>query len=179
MLLSIVSLSFALMLAAILLVAASHKLREPRRFARQLDAYGLLPEARVGVVARMLPWGEVVIALALLVPALRPFAGMAAAALLMTYTAAIAFNLWRGRDAIDCGCNGPGVERPLDRALVVRNAVLTSMAIVTALRFGSVSLGIAGVLITVAFALSGLMLYAAIEGLLASRSRLIKSFSGR
>lgn len=179
MLLSMISLSFALMLAVILLVAASHKVRAPQRFARQLQAYELLPEAWVGRFARVLPWIEAVIALALLVPAFRPIAAASTAVLLLVYSAAIALNLWRGRRAIDCGCSGPGLERPLDATLVVRNAVLTFMAIIAALRFAPVAVDVVGLLLVVAFVVSGLMLYAAIEGLLVSRSHLINWSSGR
>lgn len=179
MLLSMLSLSFALMLAVILLVAARHKLRAPQRFARQLQAYELLPEAWVGMVARSVPWGEIVIALALLVPSLRPLAAAAAGILLATYGAAMAINLWRGRHDIDCGCSGPELDRPLDMALVVRNIVLALMAVVAAVHAGPAVASVAGLLVIVAFVVSGLMLYAAVEGLLASRSHLIKSSSGR
>lgn len=166
------------MLAVILLVAASHKLRAPHRFARQLEAYELLPHRLIGPVARILPALEVIIALALLVPALRHFAGAAATGLLLLYTAAIALNLWRGRRDIECGCSGPGIERSLDASLIVRNGVLTGMAVVTALNFGPSSVAAFGAFLVVAFVVSGLMLYAATEGLLASRS-LVDSPSGR
>lgn len=177
MLLQIFSLSFSLMLAVILLVAASHKLRVPQQFARQLEAYELLPQALVVPVARALPIVEGAIALAFLVPFLRHFAGIAAAALLLLYAVAISLNLWRGRRDIDCGCGGPGLERPLEASLVVRNAVLVAMAVVTAVAFEPLAVGAAGILLVVAFTLCGLLLYAASEGLLVSR-RLLQRPSG-
>ena len=48
----IISLSASLMLAAILLAAASHKLRAPHRFARQIGGYDLLPAGASAMAAR-------------------------------------------------------------------------------------------------------------------------------
>lgn len=177
LLLHVFALSFALMLAVILLVAASHKLRVPRQFTRQLEAYELLPQKLTAPVARVLPVVEGVIAVALLVPVLRQIAAMAAAALLLLYALAIGINLWRGKRDIDCGCGGPGLERPLDASLIVRNAVLIGMAVVTACAFEPVAVGTIGLLLVVAFTLCGLLLYTATEGLLVSR-RLLQPSSG-
>ena len=51
----IVAVSCALVLAVILLTGASHKLRAPHRFARQIEDYALLSGAAISWVARALP----------------------------------------------------------------------------------------------------------------------------
>ena len=61
----------ALAIAVLLASAATHKLRAPARFARQLADYQLLPEALTRPGARVIPLLELVIAFALLVPANR------------------------------------------------------------------------------------------------------------
>ena len=59
--------------------------------------------------------------------------GLAGAGLLLVYAAAIALNLARGRDAIDCGCGAPGDERSIGVDLVARNLVLAALALGAAL----------------------------------------------
>ena len=70
----------ALALAAILATAASHKLRAPRWFAAQLEAYALLPAGLLTPAARLLPLVEGAVALGLLLPVSRGFAALAAVA---------------------------------------------------------------------------------------------------
>lgn len=174
----ILTLSASLIVAAILLAAASHKLRAPQRFARQLEAYELLPQAAIAAAARGVPVVEVLIAIALLVPAGRAWGAVSAAVLLALYTAAIAINLWRGRRDIDCGCSGPGLERPITGALVLRNAVLIALALLAALPMRAAALHGFGLFLIAAVVAAGLILYTAIEGLAANQPRL-KSLSGR
>ena len=50
----------ALAIAVLLASAATHKLRAPARFARQLADYQLLPGALVRPIARVIPVVEVV-----------------------------------------------------------------------------------------------------------------------
>ncbi len=97
----------------ILASAASHKVRAPAWFRRQVADYRLLPEALHGPAARALPLLEGALALALLWPATRGAAALAALALVALYAAAIGINLARGRHDLDCGCAGPGAPQPL------------------------------------------------------------------
>lgn len=174
----IISLSASLMLAAILLAAASHKLRAPHRFARQIGGYDLLPAGASAMAARAVSMVEMLIAVALLVPMLRGWGAVGAVALLLLYTGAIAINLLRGRRDIDCGCSGPGLERPLTGALIVRNAVLVALAVLAALPTSGAALHGFGLFLIAAVVAVGLILYTAIEGLLANQPRLM-SLSGR
>jgi hypothetical protein len=115
-------------LALVMLAAAWHKLSDPDAFFGSLAAYGLLPQALVPLVARLLPILEVALAVAILVPVTRPPALLALAALVVLYAVAMAINLLRGRHDIDCGCGG--ASHPLSWGLVARNLVLAAAALV-------------------------------------------------
>jgi hypothetical protein len=117
-------------LALILFAAAWHKLSEPEVFAGALQAYELLPTGAVVAAARVLPWVEIGVGVALLVPAMRDPALLGFTGLILLYAAAMAVNLWRGRREIDCGCGGE--VHPLSWMLVVRNAVLAGAALAVA-----------------------------------------------
>ena len=82
----------ALAISALLASAATHKVRAPGRFAKQLADYQLLPAALVRPSARLIPLLELAIAFALLVPVSRGWAALSAASLLALYAAAIGIN---------------------------------------------------------------------------------------
>lgn len=164
----------ALALAAILATAATHKLRAPRWFAAQLEAYALLPQALLRPAARTLPLVEGAIAAALLLPASRAAAALAAGALLALYAAAIAVNLWRGRRDIDCGCAGPGESQPLRPLLLLRNAALLGLALFAGATPLARELGLFDGFVALAAAAVLLLLYAAVDGLLTNAPRLLK-----
>mgnify|MGYP002787502193 FL=1 len=113
--------------ALVLLGAAWHKLSEPNAFLSALAAYRIVPAGLLDPIAKAVPWMEIAIAAALLVPMSRVGALFAAAVLFLIYGAAIAINLLRGRSYIDCGC--VGAAHPLSWGLVVRNAVLAAAAL--------------------------------------------------
>jgi uncharacterized membrane protein len=116
--------------ALILFAAAWHKFAEPLMFQAAVEAYRLLPGALAPVFARLLPVAEVLLGIALLLPATRGIALALFALLMAVYAMAMAINLLRGRSQIDCGC---GAEvHFLSWALVARNAVLALLALVAA-----------------------------------------------
>lgn len=155
--------------------SAVHKLRAPRAFAVALSGHGLLPTLLLAPVARLLPVVEVTLAAALLLPGSAPIAGPLASVLLVVYGAAMASNLLRGRTEIDCGCGGPGGERPISWGLVARNfvvgALLASLLLPTAGRL-LVALDAVHGLLALG---TGVLLYAATDVALANaaRSRLV------
>lgn len=164
----------ALALAAILATAATHKLRAPRWFAAQLEAYALLPQALLRPVARALPLLEGAVALGLLLPFSRAAAAVAAGVLMAVYAGAIAVNLWRGRRDIDCGCAGPGESQPLRPLLLLRNAALLGLALLATLPPLPRELGLFDGFVALAAAAVLLLLYAAADGLLTNAPRLLK-----
>ena len=125
----VVDVTLRAVLALLLAGAARHKLRDPARFRATLAAYRLVPAALSGGIAAALIGVELGVAGALLVPALRGPAGVAAALLLSLYAGAVAINLARGRRDLDCGCAGPALRRPIDGWLVARNVVLATAAL--------------------------------------------------
>lgn len=117
-------------LGVLFVVAAWHKLRDPRRFAATLGEYRLLPARFAPAAAACVVLAELGAVVALL---LWPRGGATAAtALLAVYASAIAVNLARGRRHIDCGCGGPAARREISAWMVARNAVVAVTALAAA-----------------------------------------------
>ena len=164
----------AIAIAVLLASAATHKVRTPARFARQLADYQLLPDSLVRPVARLVPLLELAIAFALLVPVSRGWAALSAASLLALYAAAIGINLWRGRADIDCGCAGPDQAQPLRPVLLLRNSVLVVLALLASVAPIARDMTVFDGFVTVAAAAVALLIYAAADGLLANSPLLLK-----
>ena len=124
--------SFALLFAG----AALHKLLDPARFGEVFSAYAVVPRA-LAWLAPAVPLLELTVAAALLVRGSRAGAAAAGAALLMTYAAAIAINLARGRHDLTCGCGGPNDRRPIAAWMVWRNLGLALLLGVSVLPWSS------------------------------------------
>ncbi|MBD9438169.1 MauE/DoxX family redox-associated membrane protein [Pseudomonas sp. PDM04] len=164
----------ALAIAVLLASAATHKLRAPARFRKQLADYQLLPDVLVRPIARTIPVAELMIAFALLVPAWRVYAALTAAGLMALYAAAIGINLWRGRRDIDCGCAGPDQAQPLRPVLLLRNSALVGLALLASVSPVVRDLGVFDGFVTVAASAVALLIYAAADGLLANSPLLLK-----
>ncbi|WP_288099116.1 MauE/DoxX family redox-associated membrane protein [Pseudomonas sp.] len=164
----------ALAIAVLLASAATHKVRAPARFARQLADYQLLPDSLVRPVARLVPLLELAIAFALLLPVSRGWAALSAASLLALYASAIGINLWRGRRDIDCGCAGPDQAQPLRPVLLLRNSVLVVLALLASVAPIARDMTLFDGFVTVAAAAVALLIYAAADGLLANAPLLLK-----
>ena len=117
------------MLASVFLVAMVHKLKDPVLFRVTLEDYQLIPHTMLRPAFFALVAIEFLIGGALLLNV--QVAGLAGAILLIVYSLAMGINLLRGRTEIDCGCSGPAVRQSLSIWLVVRNAVLVVLAIIT------------------------------------------------
>jgi hypothetical protein len=93
--------------------------------------YRLLPEAMVAPVAAALPLVELGLGLGLLASVLSgghlQALALPAAALFLLFAAAMAINIRRGRQAIDCGCGRSQLRQPLGWGLVLRNVVLAAL----------------------------------------------------
>ncbi len=72
---------------------------------------------------------ELLLGLALVVPATRTTALLGSGLLLGFYACAMALNLARGRRHIDCGCMGPAARQALSGWLIVRNVVIALTAV--------------------------------------------------
>lgn len=124
----VIAWSLRIGLAALFVTAAWHKLSDRRRFEDAVRAYELLPARAPSLLSWCLPAVETSIAAGLFYPASQRSAAIAAAAVLLLYTGAIAVNLARGRRAIDCGCFAARSVTPLSGALVARNVALIAAA---------------------------------------------------
>lgn len=120
-------------LAILFIFAGAAKIARRAEFAEAVRDYRLLPVRASELVSRTLPPGEFLVG-ALLLLGLEPVPVAAAVGFcLLTFSAAIALNLLRGR-RIDCGCFGLVADSRLSWSLLGRNALLLSAALLVAIR---------------------------------------------
>jgi uncharacterized membrane protein YphA (DoxX/SURF4 family) len=93
--------------AALLLWAGLAKAFDRQGSILAVDAYAVLPDGLVRLVAAILPWVEIGVGLLLVLGLFVRFAGIATAVLAGLFIAALAQAKARGL-AIDCGCFGGG-----------------------------------------------------------------------
>ena len=93
--------------AGLLLWAGLAKAFERQSSILALDSYDVLPEDAVQLLAAVLPWIEIGVALLLVLGLFVRFAGLATAGLGLLFIAAMAQAKARGLE-IDCGCFGGG-----------------------------------------------------------------------
>ncbi len=121
------------LLGVVFIVSAVSKLRSSTAFAAFTGSVGdmsLVPHALARPIALVVPIGEVLAAVLLLIPA-TTFAGAVTALVLLTvFTTAITLVLRRGRVA-SCRCFGAS-ERPFGSRHLVRNALLIAVALAAA-----------------------------------------------
>jgi hypothetical protein len=164
----------ALQAAAALLFAlsAAHKWRDPVEFRSALAAYGVIPDAAVAPVGALIAFGETALGVAFLFPAAGAAAGIGGALLLSLYAVAVAVNLARGRDFIDCGCGGPGGKRPISRGLALRNGVLAAALLLVALPSQTRATSWVDAFTAVSLLAALTLLYAAVDVALANGAKL-------
>lgn len=92
-----------LALAYLFLRSGVPKVAYPLIFADAVQAYELLPSALVPSVIVVVPWLEIVAALALLVGLLTEGAALLTGLLSLSFAVLVTSALWRGLD-ISCGC---------------------------------------------------------------------------
>ena len=119
-------------LAALMLAAAVHKLRDLAGFRQAVKDYRLLPAATIPFAALLLPLTEATAGSVALLGG--PVGLVVISGLLLLYAIAIAINLRRGRSNIDCGCFAFGkTGQPINSPMVTRNALLAAIALWIAL----------------------------------------------
>lgn len=119
---------FALGCALLLARAAVHKFEQRHELVAIVANYRIVPAGLAAVAAVVLVLCEISAVLLLVYPPTRSLGAIMAAALFITYAAAIALNLKRGRTHIDCGCVGPSQRRAIGAWMVWRNGVLAVAA---------------------------------------------------
>jgi Methylamine utilisation protein MauE len=145
--------------------AAFHKFRDLRRFDGVFAAYGFLSWATRGRVSRLVPVLESGVALGLLFGISRVTAAGIGVLLLLTYAAAIAINLGRGRRDLACGCGGPDDRRPIAPYMVWRNLAIAMLLLALMLPWSTRVLGRTDA-VTIGFGTTALaLLYLCLDGL--------------
>ncbi len=94
-------------LAAVWLLSGVPKALDPDQTYVAVRAYQVLPEAGVGLVAAVLPWLEIALAVLLLLGLGTRAVAAASAGLLLVFVAGVA-QAWARGLSIDCGCFGGG-----------------------------------------------------------------------
>ena len=121
-------------LGAVFVYAAWAKLRQPwELFAMSIDAYKVLPYWAVLVVARALPWAEMLIGLALMAGRWLRLSAAAASLLLLVFFALMVRAYAKGMQ-IDCGCFGGGDTISV-RTLVRDGTLLAGSLLLTWMSF--------------------------------------------
>ena len=101
-------LAVRLVLAAVFLYGAWAKLRTPwELFAMSVDSYHILPLPWVELVARTLPWLEVLIGVLLLIGIFPRSAAVASSLMLLVFFG-LMVRAYANGEEINCGCFGPG-----------------------------------------------------------------------
>jgi thiol-disulfide isomerase/thioredoxin len=123
---AVAGLAFRLVLGAVLALAGIAKLADRRGTREAVVAFGA-SERAAGLLAVLLPIAELAAA-GLLLPATTAAAGSAAALVLLgLFSAAIAYNLARGRSP-DCHCFGQLHSAPASWKTLARNGALLAVA---------------------------------------------------
>ena len=129
-----VSLGLRIALGAILVYSAWSKLKDSwALFAMAVDSYQVLPLWGVRLVARTLPWVELLIGVLLIVGRWMRVATVACSLLLLVFFGLMVRAHLKGME-INCGCFGPGEAiswRTLlrDGAMVAGSLLLTVMTL--------------------------------------------------
>lgn len=121
----------------VFLTAAAQKISHWRILPGVIANYRLLPDWAVTPAASLLPPVEMVVAALLLSAWFQPWPALAAMSLLVLFASAIAINLKRGRDSIDCGCGQSFLKQTLGWTLVWRNVGLALLLLPSLLVSGA------------------------------------------
>src|SRR5947209_4134985 len=115
---SIMEVILSAMLGIIFLTSAVPKLRHPKGFVLAVLEYRVLPPRLSWYYARLVPPLEFLLALLLLTGTAVRFAAAILSMLLLSFIAAVAINLARGRN-LDCHCFGKPTTRPIGWRLLL------------------------------------------------------------
>lgn len=121
------------LVGAILLLAGVVKLKTGAQlFSQAILGYRLVPPAFATLLGRILPWIEVITGICLIFGLVSMVANLLAFTLLLTFSTAMTFSLYRGHKH-DCGCFGLARKKQLRWQMVYRNLALMGILVVSAL----------------------------------------------
>jgi len=155
--------------AALFAQAGWGKLTKPAAYVETVAAYTGRPATASWVVA--IGVSELLLALALLLPASRMWGVAAGGLLLSMYAVAMMRQVLQGQVDLKCGCSGPAAETRVSVALVIRNLVVAGVLLLTSLMVAT-PVGISGWSVGVAMALLLGLCYAATDQLIANQQHM-------
>jgi hypothetical protein len=118
---------------AVLILAAFAKLRDIPLFRAAMDNYRLLPDSLLGAAAWFIPLLELLAGGLLLPASTRSLGAVLALVALAIVSGAVAIQLTRSGERIDCGCGSESNHAPISYGLLVRNALLMGLVALAAL----------------------------------------------
>jgi hypothetical protein len=141
----------------VFILAATQKAMHWRILPGVIANYRLLPRWAALPAAALLPPVEMILAILLLSAQFQFWPALGTIALLGLFGAAMAINIRRGRDYIDCGCGDSFLRQSLSWMLVARNGLLAALLVPSLAMTAPISMALA--LSGVAAGLSLLLLY--------------------
>jgi uncharacterized membrane protein YphA (DoxX/SURF4 family) len=120
-----------IMLGLIFIFASWDKVLEPAAFAGVIANYQILPEGLAAPAAIFLPWLELTCGICLVADRWTGGSAVIVTALIVIFTAAIGFNIYRGMD-VACGCFTLDQSAPADMWLyLLRDVIFLAMGVGT------------------------------------------------
>lgn len=123
-----------IILGLIFIFASWDKVLEPAAFAKVVANYQILPEVLVTPAAIFLPWLELTCGICLVANRWTGGSAIIVTALIVIFTAAIGFNIYRGMD-VACGCFTLDQNAPAGMWLYLLRDVIFLVMAVSTLRY--------------------------------------------
>ncbi|WP_426357473.1 MauE/DoxX family redox-associated membrane protein [Pseudocolwellia sp. HL-MZ19] len=146
--------------------AGIHKLLpdNKRYFIELLNEYGISSKRLSIFFLYALGLSEMLIAIGIIFQLTRNIAVVAAIIVLLGYLLVMAFQLYKGKVDISCGCAGPNANTKISTSLLWRNGLLSLLALFCL----TPSVGLSGTfwIVTVLSSLMMIILYSSIEKLI-------------
>lgn len=162
-----ISNGMALFFVWLFAIAAIHKLRAPQYYQGLISSYtSAAGGSRLLISAVALC--ELSVALLLLVPALQLAGFVGTVVLLLSYAAMMAWQYSRGRSDLQCGCAGPASTLTVGPALIARNMVCASLAIVAIAFTSPVSISLASAFLALVIAVFMIIVYLCSDEIIAN-----------
>jgi uncharacterized membrane protein YphA (DoxX/SURF4 family) len=118
-----------LIIAGIFLYAGYQKVKEPwLSFAVSVDEFKAVPDTWVQPIARILPWGEIALAIALISGVLTRWFALIAT-LLLTLFLSVGIRAYALGLQVDCGCFGAGRHGGIDAEWFVEHVAMVALAL--------------------------------------------------
>lgn len=117
----------SLLVGAVFVVSSVAKSADPARWTGQAAGMGV-----PAPIARLVPYGEAVLAAWLISQWQRSLAASVAIGVLLVFSALVAVRLAQGRRPV-CACFGSLSARPIGASTLVRNGLIAAVAAVAAL----------------------------------------------